>query len=181
MDDKAIIALYFSRSEQAITETKNKYERLCMKVANAVLQSSEDAEECVNTSYLKIWNAIPPKNPESFCAYLCRIVRNTALSICEKVGRGRFDEQYDELDEILKSDRTVEDELESRLTGEALNAFLKTQKRRTREIFVARYYFNMSTREIAMNFDMSDTAVRSRLTRTREALKKYLEERGVSI
>ena len=181
MDDKAIIALYFSRSEQAITETKAKYERLCMKIANAVLQSPEDSEECVNTSYLKIWNAIPPKNPESFCAYLCRIVKNTALSLCEKVSRGRFDEQYDELDEVLRTERTVEEEFDSKRMGELLNEFLKTQKRRSREIFVARYYFNMSTREIAMNFDMTDTAVRSRLTRTREQLKKYLEERGVSI
>ena len=181
MDDKAIIALYFSRSEQAITETKTKYERLCMKIANGILQSSEDAEECVNSSSLKIWNAIPPKNPESFCAYLCRIVKNTALSLCDRISRNRFDEQYDELDEILGSGRTIEEEYDSKALGEALNSFLGTQKRRTREIFVARYYFNMSTREIAMNFDMTDTAVRSRLTRTREQLKKYLEERGVSI
>ncbi len=181
MDDKAIIALYFSRSEQAITETKAKYERLCMKIANAVLQSPEDSEECVNTSYLKIWNAIPPKNPESFCAYLCRIVKNTALSLCEKVSRGRFDEQYDELDEVLRTERTVEEEFDSKRMGELLNEFLKTQKRRSREIFVARYYFNMSTREIAMNLDMTDTAVRSRLARIREQLKKYLEERGVSV
>lgn len=181
MDDKAIIALYFSRSEKAITETKTKYGRLCMKIANGILQSNEDSEECVNSSYLKIWNAIPPKNPESFCAYLCRIVKNTALSLCEKINRGQLSEQYDELDEVLGSGKTVEEEFDSKALGEALNAFLKTQKKRSREIFVARYYFNMSTREIAMNFDMSDTAVRSRLTRTREQLKKYLEERGVSV
>lgn len=181
MDDKAIIALYFSRSEQAITETKTKYDRLCMKIANAVLQSPEDSEECVNTSYLKIWNAIPPKNPESFCAYLCRIVKNTALSLCEKASKGRFDEQYDELDEVLRTGKTVEDEYDSKALGEALNGFLKTQKRRSREIFIARYYFNMPTREIAMSFDMTDTAVRSRLARTREQLRKYLSERGVNV
>ncbi len=181
MDDKAIIGLYFSRSEQAITETKTKYDRLCMKIAVGILQSSEDAEECVNTSYLKLWNAIPPKNPESFCAYLCRIVRNTALSACEKMGLTHFSEQYDELDEILKTGKTLEEEFDSKSLGEALNEFLKTRKRRSREIFVARYYLGMSTREIAMNFDMSDTAVRSRLARTREQLKIYLEERGVRI
>lgn len=181
MDDKAIIELYFSRSEKAITETKSKYDKLCMKIANAILQSPEDSEECVNTSYLKIWNAIPPKKPESFCAYLCRIVKNTALSLCEKVNKGRFNEQYDELDEILISGKTVEEEYDSKRLGEVLNAFLKTQKRRSREIFVARYYFNMSTREIAMNLDMTDVAVRSRLTRTREQLRKYLSERGVNV
>ena len=181
MDDKAIIALYFSRSEQAITETKNKYERLCMKIANGILQSIEDAEECVSSSYLKIWNAIPPKNPDSFCAYLCRVVRNTALSLCDKLSRSRFDRQYDEIDEFFSGEKSVEELYDSKKLGEAINAFLSTQKRRSREIFVARYYFNMSTKEIAVNFDMSDTAVRSRLSRTREQLRDYLVERGISV
>ena len=181
MDDKAIIALYFYRSEQAIDETKNKYERLCMKIANRILQSIEDAEECVSSSYLKIWNAIPPKNPESFCAYLCRVVRNTALSLCEKVNRSRFEEQYDEADEIFSSQKSVEELYDSKKLGEAINAFLATQKRRSREIFVARYYFNMSTKEIALNFEMSDTAVRSRLLRIRKQLRAYLEERGIRV
>ena len=181
MDDKAIIALYFSRSEQAITETKNKYERLCMKIANGILQSIEDAEKCVSSSYLKIWNAIPPKNPESFCAYLCRVVRNTALSLYEKISRSRFDEQYDEVDEIFSGSKSIEEMYDSKKLGESINAFLATQKRRSREIFVARYYFGMSTKEIAVNFEMSDTAVRSRLLRTREQLRKYLEERGISV
>jgi len=181
MDDIKIIELFFLRSEQAITETKVKYGSLCMKIANAILLNLEDSEECVSSSYLKLWNAIPPKNPESLCAYLCRIVRNTALSAFKKISRRGYDEQYEELDEILPSSLTVEQEFDSKQLGELLNAFLEKIKRKNRDIFTARYFFNMSIKEIADEFDMSETAIRSRLLRTRAELRDYLSERGVTV
>ncbi len=181
MDDKKIIELFFSRSEQAISETKRKYNNLCMKIATAILYSCEDAEECVSTAYLKLWNAIPPKNPESFCGYLCRVVRNTALTAFGKISKRGYDEQYEELDEIIPSDRSVEQEYDSIQISGFLNSFLGGTKRRNREIFIARYYLNMSVGDIASNFDMSETAVRSRLMRTRNELRKYLSERGVEV
>lgn len=181
MDDKKIIELFFSRSEQAIAETKLKYNSLCMKVANAILYNSEDAEECVSSSYLKLWNAIPPKNPESFCGYLCKVVRNTALTAFGKISRRGYDEQYEELDEIIPGGLSLEQEYDSRQITELLNEFLGSRKRRSREIFTARYFFNMSVREIASDFDMSETAVRSRLMRTRTELREYLSERGVEV
>ena len=82
MEDSLIVDLYFERNEQAIAETQNKYGRLCTKIAAGILKRYEDAEEAVSSSYMKLWNAIPPKRPESLCGYLCRIVRNTALNIC---------------------------------------------------------------------------------------------------
>ena len=181
LDDKKIIALFFSRSEQAISESKLKFNSLCMKIANSILSSCEDSEECVSSSYLKLWNAIPPKNPESLCGYLCKIVRNTALTLYASLNRRGYEEQYDELDEIIPAAATVEQEFDSKNLGNTLNEFLAKSKRRNREIFTARYYFNMSVREIAADFDMSETAVRSRLMRTREELRKYLSERGVEV
>lgn len=181
MEDKKIIDLFFSRSEQAISETKAKYNTLCMKIANSILFNCEDAEECVSSSYLKLWNAIPPKKPESLCGYLCKIVRNTALTAFARISRRGYDEQYEELDEIIPSGMTTEQEYESRNISELLNEFLGGRKRRSREIFTARYYFNMSIKEIASGFDMSETAVRSRLLRTRTELRQYLLERGVEV
>ena len=116
MDDKAIIALYFSRSEQAITETKTKYDRLCMKIANAVLQSPEDSEECVNTSYLKIWNAIPPTRPDPLLTYVLKIVRNVSLTRYQKNHAQKRNSSYDvaveELEDFLVSDDSVESKME---------------------------------------------------------------------
>ena len=181
MDDIKIIELFFLRSEQAIAETKAKYNSLCMKIAAAILMTVEDSEECVSSSYLKLWNAIPPKNPDSLCGYLCKTVRNTALSAFKKIKRYSYDEQYEELDEIIPSEKTVEQEYDSKELGELINSFLETSKRRNREIFTARYYFNMSIKQIADEFEMSETAVRSRLLRTRNELKEYLSERGVTV
>ncbi len=181
MDDRKIIDLLFSRSEQAISEIRIKYNSLCMKIAGSILLNAEDAEECVSTSYLKIWNAIPPKNPESLCGYLCKIVRNTAISAFGKISRRSYEEQYDELTEIIPTGKSLEEEYDSRNISEQLNKFLAGRKQRSRQIFVARYYFNMSVKEIANGFDMSETAVRSRLLRTRNELKEYLTERGVNL
>lgn len=181
MDDIKIIELFFLRSEQAIAETKAKYNSLCMKIATAILLNIEDSEECVSSSYLKLWNAIPPKNPASLCGYLCKTVRNTALSVFKKISRYSYDEQYDELDEVIPSDKTVEQEYDSKELGGLINSFLEKTKRKSREIFVARYYFNMSIKQISDEFDMSETAVRSRLLRTRAELREYLSERGVTV
>ena len=94
MEDSLIVDLYFERNEQAIAETQNKYGRLCTKIAAGILKRYEDAEEAVSSSYIKLWNAIPPKRPESLCGYLCRIVRNTALNICDSMKRRSCEELY---------------------------------------------------------------------------------------
>jgi RNA polymerase sigma-70 factor (ECF subfamily) len=180
MNDEKLIQLYFDRDERAVKETSEKYGKLCRKISYDILKNEEDCEECLNSSYLKVWNCIPPTRPESFSAFLTKIVRNTALTLSRKLGKHKTDYIYDELEEVL-SGKDLESIVDDRNITAIINSFLDRQKKRNRDIFVARYYFNMSTREIAMNFDMTDTAVRSRLTRTREQLKKYLEERGVSI
>ncbi len=181
MDDIRIIELFFERSEQALAETRTKYGRLCEKIAYSILSNGEDAEECVSSSYMKLWNAIPPKRPESLCGYLCKIVRNTALSAFDRLRRRSFEEQYDELSEIIPDNETVESRFDSRQIGEHINAFLGKQSKACRDVFISRYYFNMSISEIALGLGMSVNAVKTRLSRTRTGLKKFLQERGVEV
>lgn len=181
MDDNKIIELFFSRNEQALAETETKYGRLCNNIAYGILTNPEDTEECVNDSYIKLWNAIPPKRPESLCGYLCMIVRNTALSAFEKVRRRSYEEQYDELSEIIPDGSTVESRFESGQLGGYINEYLGKISRKSREVFVSRYYFNMSISDTADGLGMSESAVKTRLTRVRAGLKEFLQERGVDL
>ena len=79
MDDEGIIRLYWDRDETAITETSKKYGKYCFSIAYSILNDHEDSEECVNDTYTKVWNSIPPKKPSILSAFIGRIVRNLAL------------------------------------------------------------------------------------------------------
>jgi RNA polymerase sigma factor (sigma-70 family) len=181
MDDSLIIDLYFERNEQAIAETQSKYGRLCASIAGGILKRHEDAEEAVSTSYVKLWNAIPPKRPESLCGYLCRIVRNTALNVYDSMKRRSCEELYGELADVIPDMKTSDDHFDSAEIAGHLNEFLRNSKPKNRDIFTGRYYFNLSVREIADRMGMTETAVKTRLSRIRADLREYLVENGVSV
>ncbi len=181
MDDLNIIELFFARSEQGLDEVRKKYGTLCGRIAYGILNNREDAEECVSSSYIKLWNAIPPKRPESLGGYLCRIVRNTALNAYEAIRRRSVHEQLEELAELLPDSETVESRYDSGRIAEHINGFLEGCGKKNRVVFVARYYYNMSLNDIADNTGMSISAVKSSLLRSRKALRSYLEEKGVEI
>lgn len=181
MEDSLIIDLFFDRSEQAIAETQNKYGRLCGKIASGILVRPEDAEEAVSSSYLKLWNAIPPKRPESLCGYLCTIVRNTALNAYSSLKRRSCEQLYGELAEVIPDSVTSDDRLDSREVSDHLNQFLRKSSKKNRDIFVGRYYYNMSIRDIAQSMGMTETAVKTRLSRIRTGLKSFLEENGINV
>ncbi len=181
MDDIRIIELFFARSEQALSELQVKYGVLAERIACGILHSREDAEECVSTSYLKLWNAIPPKRPESLCGYLCTTVRNTALNAYDKLRRRSFEEQYDELAEVIPDKGSAEQRYDSALIAEHLNEFLRRAAKKNRVVFTARYFYNMSIADISANTGLSESAVKSSLLRTRKQLRTYLTERGVEI
>lgn len=124
---------------------------------------------------------MPPKRPQSLCGYLCMIVRNTALTACERTSYRSYEQQYDELAEIIPDSSTVEARFESGQLGRWINEYLAKQSRRNREVFVARYYFNMSISDTAAGLSISEGAVKTRLSRVRAGLKKYLQERGVQL
>lgn len=181
MQDSSIIELFFQRSEQAIAEMQKKYGALCQKIAYNILSNREDAEEAVNTAYMRVWSAIPPAKPESLCGYVCTAVRNTALNAYDSLKRRRTDELYDELAEIIPDKADVEAEYEAKQVGGYINEFLHGQGALNADIFVARYYYDMPLADIARSMGLTESSVKMRLMRTRRALKKFLEERGVEV
>lgn len=181
MDDNRIIELYNLRDEQAIKQTDIKYGRLCTKIADGILKNVNDTEECKSSSYLKVWNSIPPEKPLSFCGYLCKIVRNTAIEMYRRISRIARSDVYEELKDTFTDSDTPEKAYDRVIIVKELNEFLEKQDKKNRRIFVARYYFGLSQKAIADNFGLTEQAVKSRLLRIRAGLKKHLTEKGVEI
>ncbi len=181
MDDSKIIALFFERSQQGISELSEKYGKLCMKIAVNILKNEEDSKECVNDAYLALWNTIPPERPDKLSSYLLKIVRNTAIKKYHSntaVKRNSFyDTALQELEEVLSSTETPENELDMKELTEAVNTFLGTLSRENRIFFIRRYYFGDAVKSIAELTGNSPHFVTVRLSRTREDLRKYLKER----
>lgn len=186
MDDKDIIDLYFERNELAIEATANKYGAYCTSIAKNILGNDEDAGECVNDTYLNTWEAIPPTRPSFFSAFLAKITRNLAFNIyrrnhAEKRGGGEVSLVLDELSECVSGKDNVEMEVEKKELIETINSFLKTLEPGKRNIFVCRYWYSDSVKEIAKRFKMTESNVSVTLNRLRTKLKKYLLERGFEV
>jgi RNA polymerase sigma-70 factor (ECF subfamily) len=187
VSDEQIIALYWERSEAAISETAAVYGRYCHKIAMNILANHEDADECVNDTYARAWNAIPPGRPDRLSAFLGRITRNLALHVwekrqAEKRGGGQFDVVLSELEEVLSDGgSSVEQQMEAKIVTEALNTFLSAQSDVNRRLFVRRYWHTDSLGEIAADFGMSVTKAKSILFRMRKNLKNYLESEGIIV
>ena len=183
MEDTAIIELFFARSESAVDELSRKYGWSCRRLAYNLLGSPEDAEECVNDAWLGVWNTIPPRRPESLYGYVCRIVRNLAITRYHantaKKRDSRHDEVLEELAYCLPSGSTVEDEVDARETGRLINVFLGKLDNRNRIIFMRRYWYGDSIEDIAAMIGVSAHYVSVRLSRIRGRLRKYLREEGV--
>lgn len=181
MNDREIIGLFLARDEQAIAQTLARYGETCRSMAMFMLGSQQDAEECVNDTMLKLWNAIPPANPEHFAAYLYTALRRTAMDRwehqrAEKRGGSQIAAALDELNECVSAGDDVAAQLESRELTERINRFLGSLKKTDRNLFVARYYAMMPVGEIAERFGLSVSNVKVRLMRTRRALKKLLQK-----
>ncbi len=181
MEDSKIIALYHQRDESAIAETQIKYGSYCLTIAENILHSKPDSEECVNDTWLKAWNAIPPENPFSLRLYLGRITRNLAFDRfrsqhSKQRGGVNITLALEELSECIPSRETVESQMELRALGECMDRFLSNLSTRDRNIFLCRYYYTYSTAEIATRFGMRENYLRNLLSRLRERLKKHLEK-----
>lgn len=179
MEDEAIVALFWRRSPQAIEELDKKYGKLCHKLANNIVNSREDAEECVNDAYLGVWNAIPPARPHPLRAYLVKVVRNVAWKVCERrqaAKRSGCTVALEELEGCLTDGKTVEDEVEARELARLIEAFLDTLTAKERVIFMRRYGFLDSYGEIARRVGISEKNVSVRLSRMRRKLRDYLGE-----
>lgn len=179
MEDQEIIALFISRSEQAVAELDGKYGSLLHRISGNILHSDEDAAECVNDAYLGVWNAIPPARPNPLCAFVCRIVRNLSLK--------KYREQtalkrgpalpLEELADCIPT-ASAEEALSARELGRAIRRFLDGLEPESRVLFLRRYWFSDPVKEIAGRLGISENAVSARLRRLRIRLQQYLQEEG---
>lgn len=185
MEDEKIVELFFKRSEQAIAETDIKYGRVCHRLSFNILNNRRDAEECVNDAYLGAWNAIPPAKPNPLQAYICKIVRNISLKVYYRKEAAKRNSIYDvaiqELEAYLSTPSTVETEIEARELARIIENFLDTLTVENRVIFMRRYWFSDSYKDIAERVGLTEKNVSVRLTRTRQKMKQYLIEREVFV
>ena len=185
MQDSKIIDLFFERSEQAITELSLKYEKLCKQISVNILGNEEDALECINDSYLGVWNTIPPTKPDNLKYYLCRIVRNNALKRYHSNTALKRNSHYNvalqELEECISGNNSIENELNSAEITRLIDSFLAMQKKENRIIFVRRYFFGDSIADISKMMEISENNISVRLTRLRAVLRNHLEKEGVEI
>lgn len=185
MTDQTIIDLFWQRSEAAIRNTSQKYEKYLTKIAMNILNYYEEAEECVNDTYLTAWNQIPPDRPQKLLPYLGRITRCLALNrhdyLTAQKRNAAFTLQLSELEECLTGTDSAETQYEAGEVAAVISAFLRAQSPDICNIFIRRYWFSDSIAEIASRFHMSESKVKSILFRTRNRLKKHLESEGYHI
>ena len=185
MLDEEIIKLFFDRSEVAIRELGEKYGKTCFQIAYNILGNGSDAEECVNDSYLGVWNAIPPAEPNPLLTYVLKVVRNVSLNRYHKnqamKRNSTYDVAVDELEDYLASQETIEKTMESQELTQAIEAFLDTLSRENRVIFVRRYWFFDTYEQISKKTGLTEKNVSVRLTRMRKQMREYLEERGINL
>ena len=183
MEDSRIIDLYWARSQEAITQTKLRHGRLIYSVALRILRAAEDADEVENDTYLRAWNSIPPQRPDVLSAFLSRIARNLSLDRldrehAQKRGGSQVPVLLDELQECIPDGRQGELSLEM---SDLLNRFLEGRTPAARKVFLRRYWFGDSVKEIAEAYDMGESHVKMTLLRTRNALRDFLTTEGVTI
>ena len=182
---KKILSLLNERSEQALQELTAAYGGLCRSIAGNVLSSAEDVEETVNDTMLAVWNRIPPEQPDNLTAYIGKITRNLSLARLRSDTAAMRDRRLtvclSELECCLPSPQTPESQLEATQITATINRYLATLTKTNRIIFVRRYYCMDSCKEVAAATGLTELAVRSRLLRMREALRKELEQEGITV
>ncbi|MBQ9079919.1 MAG: sigma-70 family RNA polymerase sigma factor [Clostridia bacterium] len=186
MNDYEIIALYGARDEAAIRETAAKYGGYCFSIANNILANEQDSEECVNDTYLRTWNCIPPQNPNNFKMFLAKITRNLALDryraqTCVKRGGGEVVTALDEIAELVADTTEVDGEVAEREFANMLNAFLHSLPERECNIFVRRYFYMDEIENIARKYRLRESNVLVILSRTRKKLRENLRKKGYMI
>lgn len=184
LDDERILDLYWARDDAAISETSVKYGEKLQRLSDRMLQAKEDAEECVNDTYLGAWNAIPPQRPQQFFAFLAKLCRNIACNKLDwlNAAKRRADtvSLTDELAQCVP-DRAADRQRESRELAEALNVFLQGLPQESRVLFMRRYWFMDSVQEIAERCSMSESKVKTSLFRTRQKLRAFLEKEDFAV
>ena len=184
MEDHRIVALYWERNTDAIAQTSRKYGAYCFSIADNILHSKEDAEECVNDTWLRAWNAIPPQKPVRLQMYLAKITRNLSFDkfsarCADKRGGGKIDLVLDELAQCLPDKTNVEKEYEYKELSQCICRFVSKLPERECNVFLRRYFFAESVAEIARRYHLTENHTMVILNRVRTRLKTYLRKEGV--
>lgn len=182
MNDQQIVELYFQRNEKAIEESQNKYGHYCFNIAYNILFDHEDSQECVNDTFLGAWNSIPPHKPVFLNTYLGKITRRLSIDILRSKNtkkRGRLEStvSFDELEEMIPDEKSIQ--METGEITQILNTFLEGLSISDRKVFVCRYWYNESIKEISQRFHFSESKVKMSLKRNRDKLKEILIKEGV--
>lgn len=186
MEDQMIVDLYWAHSENAISETEKKYGRYCYQIAHNILFSREDSEECVNDTYMRAWNSMPPHRPSMLKTFLGKITRNLALNrykslTAEKRGLGQVPVVLEELQECIPIADDTEHIIDDLALAEIFNRFLGTLSLEQRKIFMRRYWYLCPVKEIAAGLGMGESKVKMSLLRSRKALKQLFEKEGIAL
>lgn len=185
MEDEFIIDLYWNRNQTAIQCTAEKYERFLLGIAMNVLGNHEDSEECVNDTYHRAWETIPPTRPNVLSAYLGKIVRNLSLSLYRMRHAAKRDDNLQvaigELEECIPGREDVESQVEQKFLTEAINRWLHSLKDEDMALFVRRYWNGDSVEAIATSWKVRSNKLSVRLLRLRKSLKEYLEKEGIAV
>lgn len=183
IEDRDLIDLFNRRDQSVIEAVNQKYGALCISVAKNILDSWQDAEECLNEALWKAWESIPPNSPKLLSAFLVKITKNIAINKYramhrEKRGSGEIGLVWEETEDFIFAEGSVEEDAERREALAAINGFLEKLPPKKRKIFVRRYWYCDSVSKIAADNGISENNVSVTLNRTREALKKHLQKRG---
>lgn len=186
MEDARIVELYWKRDADAIPATSEKYGGYCAAIARNILGNEEDAEECVNDTWLGAWNSMPPHRPSVLQAFLGKITRNLSFNRnrhdrAEKRGGGELPLVLDELSECVSGTDSVEGELDRKELRRAIDAFLDSLAPEKRTVFVCRYWYADSVRDIAVRTGMTESHVSMTLTRLRRRLREHLTKEGFEL
>ena len=183
MEDANIIQMYWDRDQSAIQESDQKYGRYCFAVATRILDSREDSQECVNDTWHNAWRAIPPEKPSVLRSFFGRITRNLALDRYAynnaQKRNARLETAMDEYWECIPNGEMLpEDRIALK---DLINRFLASLDKQTRIIFLQRYWYICTAKEIARNVGLSESNVNVILHRTRNRFKRYLQKEGISV
>ncbi len=185
MEDAAIIGLYWARDERAIAASDAKYGGLCRGLSQSILDSREDAEECVNDTWQRAWDTMPPQRPGCLRAYLAKIVRNLSIDRwrARRADRrgGGMEELLAELEDCLPAAPSAEELTEVRETARAIGRWLDTLSPADRRAFLRRYWYGQRVDRVARQAGCSPNSMAKRLGRLRAGLRKALEQEGIVV
>lgn len=185
MEDILILRLFWKRSQEALVQVQEKYGRQIHSLSSSILQDARDAEEAVSDTYLRLWNSIPPAQPDNLLAFALKLSRNAALDILKTKRRKKRDDRveilFSELDSCLRDPGSITDHLEYQELAGLINRYLRTLDATSRNLFIRRYFAMEELDSLSAHFGMTKHTLSSRLYRMRKGLRAFLEKEGIPL